>query len=99
MGFFGGLGQGQREPPGLREIAHTARLGNRAWSRERLAAVAEAGADFSPNNVLYGEWTEGWDRQAAEHLLSAISGEPTHGMNTVPCRLVVRESTHSPPSG
>ena len=32
-------------------------------------------------------------RVAAEHLLSAINGEPTHGVHTVPCRLVVRQST------
>jgi DNA-binding LacI/PurR family transcriptional regulator len=32
-------------------------------------------------------------RLAGEHLLSAINGEPTHGVNTVPCRLVVRGST------
>jgi len=129
-------------------------------------AVAEAGADFSPSDVLYGEWTENWGRQAAaillrdspgveaifcgsdqiargvsdtlrllgrrvpedialigfdnwepmacgaepsltsidmcledvgrmaaEHLLSAIDGQPTHGVHTVPCQLVVREST------
>jgi LacI family transcriptional regulator len=32
-------------------------------------------------------------RAAAEHLLSAINGEPTHGAHTVPCRLVLRGST------
>ena len=129
-------------------------------------AVAESGAEFSPNDVLYGEWSEQWGRQAAsvllrspsgvdaifcgsdqiargvaeslrrigcrvpddiavigfdnwnpmvlgaeppltsvdmcledvgrvaaEHLLSAINGEPTHGVHTVPGRLVVRGST------
>ena len=129
-------------------------------------AVVESGAEFSPNDVLYGEWSEQWGRQAAsvllrspsgvdaifcgsdqiargvaeslrrigcrvpddiavigfdnwnpmvlgaeppltsvdmcledvgrvaaEHLLSAINGEPTHGVHTVPCRLVVRRST------
>jgi LacI family transcriptional regulator len=35
-------------------------------------------------------------RVAAEHLLSAINGEPTHGTHTVPCRLVARGSTGSP---
>ncbi len=29
-------------------------------------------------------------RVAAEHLLLALSGEPTHGPHTVPCRLVTR---------
>ena len=38
-------------------------------------------------------------RVAAEHLLSAINDEPTHGVHTVPCRLVLRDSTASPPSG
>jgi LacI family transcriptional regulator len=32
-------------------------------------------------------------RVAAEHLLAAIGGEPAHGVHTVPCRLVVRQST------
>ena len=32
-------------------------------------------------------------RVAAEHLLAAIHDEPTHGIHTVPCRLVVRGST------
>jgi LacI family transcriptional regulator len=31
-------------------------------------------------------------RLAAEHLLSAIGGQPTHGVHSVPCRLVLRES-------
>ena len=32
-------------------------------------------------------------RVAAEHLLAAIGGEPAHGKHTVPCQLIVREST------
>ena len=129
-------------------------------------AVTQSGAEFSPNDVLYGEWSERWGRQgasvllrssrgvdaifcgsdqiargvsdhlrqigcrvpddvalvgfdnwdpmvlgaepsltsvdmclvdvgrvAAEHLLSAINGEPSHGVHTVPGRLVVRGST------
>jgi LacI family transcriptional regulator len=128
--------------------------------------LAAAGAGFSSNDVLYGEWSERWGREgaeillrsspgveaifcgsdqiargvadtlrlrgrrvpqdvaligfdnwepmavgcyrpltsidmclvdvgrtAAEHLLSAINGEPTHGVHTVSCRLVEREST------
>jgi LacI family transcriptional regulator, galactose operon repressor len=31
-------------------------------------------------------------RTAAGHLLSALNGTPTHGVHTVPCRLVARES-------
>jgi LacI family transcriptional regulator len=37
-------------------------------------------------------------RVAAEHLLLAINGEPTHGVQTLPCRLVPRESTASGPA-
>jgi len=129
------------------------------------AAAAEGGLEFSPSEVLYGEWSEQWGRDAAkillrndpavdaifcgsdqlargvsdtlrdlgrripddialigfdnwepmalgaqpplasvdmcleevgriaaEHLLCAIGGEPTHGTHAVPCRLVIRES-------
>jgi LacI family transcriptional regulator len=128
--------------------------------------VAAAGLEFSPNDVLYGEWSERWGREAAhillrdspgveaifcgsdqiargvsdtlrllgrrvpddialvgfdnwepmvagadppltsidmcledvgrtaaEHLLTAIADQPTHGVHTVPCRLVIRESS------
>src|SRR6266705_2547124 len=134
-------------------------------------AVAAAGADFTASDVLYGEWSEAWGRQAAsllrrstngvdaifcgsdqiargvsdtlrlagcrvpddiavvgydnwtpmvlgvdppltsvdmclesvgrvaaEHLLSALNGEPTHGVHTVPCELVVRGSTVAEPA-
>ena len=37
-------------------------------------------------------------RVAAEHLLLAINGDPTHGVHTVPCRLVPRDSTAEPPA-
>jgi len=37
-------------------------------------------------------------RAAAEHLLSALNGEPTHGVHTVPCELVVRGSTVAEPT-
>ena len=37
-------------------------------------------------------------RAAAEHLLSALNGEPTHGVHTVPCELVVRGSTVAEPA-
>ncbi|MGP7995872.1 MAG: LacI family DNA-binding transcriptional regulator [Streptosporangiaceae bacterium] len=132
-------------------------------------AVTEAGPGFAAHDVLYGEWSERWGREAvrvvlghtpdvdaifcgsdqiargvsdtlrligkrvpediavvgydnwspmvlgadppltsvdmclervgrvaAEHLLLAINGEPTHGVHTVPCRLVPRDSTASP---
>jgi LacI family transcriptional regulator len=32
-------------------------------------------------------------RAAAGHLLAAIGGEPAYGVHTVPCRLIVRESS------
>jgi LacI family transcriptional regulator len=35
-------------------------------------------------------------RAAAEDLLAAIGGEPARGVRTVPCRLVVRESSRGP---
>jgi LacI family transcriptional regulator, galactose operon repressor len=133
--------------------------------------VAAAGVDFGPSDVLYGEWSEAWGRQAAdlllrsaagvdgifcgsdqiargvsdtlrlagcrvpgeiavvgydnwnpmvlgvdppltsvdmclenvgraaaEHLLSALNGEPTHGVHIVPCELVVRGSTMAEPA-
>jgi LacI family transcriptional regulator len=133
--------------------------------------VTAAGADFAAHDVLYGEWSERWGREAvrvvlgsthdadaifcgsdqiargvtdtlrligkrvpediavvgydnwspmvlgadppltsvdmclervgrvaAEHLLLAINGEPTHGVHTVPCRLVPRDSTANPPA-
>ena len=129
-------------------------------------AITESGGEFSAEDVLYGEWSEQWGRQAAglllrtspdvtaifcgsdqiargvsdalrligcrvpedialvgydnwnpmalgadppltsvdmcledvgraaaEHLLAALNGEPTYGVHTVPCRLVVRNST------
>jgi LacI family transcriptional regulator len=34
-------------------------------------------------------------RVAAGHLLTAIAGTPAHGVHTVPCRLVVRDSSMS----
>jgi LacI family transcriptional regulator len=38
-------------------------------------------------------------RIAAEHLLLAIAGQPTHGARSVPCRLVLRESAGALPPG
>ncbi len=37
-------------------------------------AVVSAGADFSPNDVLYGEWSERWGREGAHILLRASPG-------------------------
>jgi LacI family transcriptional regulator len=130
------------------------------------AALAEAGHDFAPPGVLYGDWSEAWGRQAAailvgecpdldaafcgndeiargvadglrdvgrsvpgdvaiigfdnweimsaharvpistvdmnlhevgrtaaQRLLEAINGRPSHGTELLPCQLVLREST------
>jgi LacI family transcriptional regulator len=155
---------------GRRRIGHITGPERFLCVRKRASGFCDAAADadvrFSPNDVLYGEWSEAWGRQgasillrnspdvqaifcgsdqiargvsdtlhmlgrsvpddialigydnwepmargadppltsidmcledvgrvAAEHLLSAINGEPTHGAHTVPCRLVVRSST------
>lgn len=37
-------------------------------------------------------------RAAAEHLLAAMNDAPTHGVHTVPCRLVAWESTRRGPA-
>ena len=141
-------------------------LAARMRARGFCDALADAGVAFAANDVLYGEWSEAWGREAArvvtqttpgveaifcgsdqiargvsdtlrligcrvpedialvgydnwspmvtgadppltsvdmcleeigrvaaEHLLLAINGEPTHGAHTVPCRLVTRDST------
>jgi LacI family transcriptional regulator len=141
-------------------------LAARVRARGFCDALARAGIPFTANDVLYGEWSEAWGREAArlvmqttpgvdaifcgsdqiargvsdalrlmgcrvpedialvgfdnwspmvfgadppltsvdmcledigrvaaEHLLLAINGEPTHGQHTVPCRLVTRGST------
>src|SRR6185437_6671654 len=141
-------------------------LAARKRARGFCDAATAAGADFTASDVLYGEWSERWGREAvrvvlgsspgvdaifcgsdqiargvsdtlrmtghrvpddiavigfdnwaplvigadppltsvdmcledvgrvaAEHLLLAINGEPTHGVHTVPCQLVQRGST------
>jgi LacI family transcriptional regulator len=134
--------------------------------------MTSGGAQFSPNDVLYGEWSERWGREAArilldaspaveaifcgsdqiargvadtlrilgrrvpedialigfdnwepmalgcepalssidmclenvgrtaaQHLLEAINDEPAHGVQTVPCKLVLRGSTAADQAG
>jgi LacI family transcriptional regulator len=141
-------------------------LAARKRARGFCDAMAAAGMPFTANDVLYGEWSEGWGREAArlvmrttpgvdaifcgsdqiargvsdtlrligcrvpedialvgfdnwspmvlgadppltsvdmcledvgrvaaQHLLLAINKKPTHGVHTVPCRLVTRGST------
>jgi LacI family transcriptional regulator len=154
---------------GRRSLGHITGPERFLCSRKRASgfcdAIAASGGQFSAHDVLYGEWSEAWGRQAAgillrsspdveaifcgsdqiargvsdalrllgrrvpddialigfdnwdpmvrgadpplstidmcledvgrvaaEHLLSAINGEPTHGTHTVPCRLVIRDS-------
>ncbi len=155
---------------GRRRLAHITGperfLAARKRARGFCDAAAAAGISFSPGDVLYGEWSERWGREAvrvvlatdpgvdaifcgsdqiargvsdtlrllgyrvpgdialvgfdnwtpmalgadppltsvdmcleevgrvaAEHLLRAIDGEPSHGACTVPSRLVVRGSS------
>ncbi|HEU5418535.1 MAG TPA: substrate-binding domain-containing protein [Streptosporangiaceae bacterium] len=159
---------------GRRHLGHITGPERFLAARKRAAgfweAAREAGLDFRPSDVLYGEWTEQWGRDAAqillrsnpeidaifcgsdqlgrgvsdtlramgrripqdvaligfdnwqpmalgaqpplasvdmcledvgriaaEHLLSAIGGEPTHGAQAVPCHLVLRESAGDAP--
>ena len=154
---------------GRRKVGHITGPERFLCARKRAAgfwsAVTEGGLEFKPSDVLYGEWSERWGRQAAEillrnrpdvdaifcgsdqlargvsdtlramgrripddialigydnwepmalgaqpalasvdmcledvgriaaeHLLSAIGGQPTHGARAVPCRLVLRDS-------
>ena len=51
--------------------------------------VLGAGPPLTSVDICLGEV----GRAPAEHLLLAINGEPTHGVHTVPCRLVVRGSS------
>ncbi len=37
-------------------------------------------------------------QHAARRLLAAIGGEPSRGVEQLPCRLVIRESTGRPPA-
>jgi LacI family transcriptional regulator len=159
---------------GRRRLGHITGPERFLAARKRAGGFCEAaaggGAEFSPNDVLYGEWSERWGREgahillriqpdvtaifcgsdqiargvadtlrilghrvpqdialigfdnwtpmaqgadppltsidmcledvgrvAAEHLLAAINDAPTHGVHTVPCRLVARQSTDPVP--
>ncbi|HYK30821.1 MAG TPA: LacI family DNA-binding transcriptional regulator [Streptosporangiaceae bacterium] len=159
---------------GRRRVGHITGPARFLAARKRASgfceAVARAGAEFAPDEVLYGEWSERWGREgahillgskpdveaifcgsdqiargvadtlrllgrrvpgdialigfdnwepmvlgseppltsvdmcledvgraAAEHLLAAINDAPTHGVHTVPSRLVIRESTDPVP--
>jgi LacI family transcriptional regulator len=154
---------------GRRRLGHITGPERFLAARKRAAGfwaeAAAGGLEFQPSDVLYGEWSEQWGRDAvqillrndpetdaifcgsdqlargvsdslralgrripddvaligfdnwepmalgaqpplasvdmcledvgriaAEHLLSAIGGQPTHGAHAVPCRLVIRES-------
>jgi LacI family transcriptional regulator len=157
---------------GRRRLGHITGPERFLAARKRAAGfwaeAAAGGLEFQPSDVLYGEWSEQWGRDAvqillrndpevdaifcgsdqlargvsdslralgrripddialigfdnwepmalgaqpplasvdmcledvgriaAEHLLSAIGGQPTHGQQAVPCRLVIRESAGS----
>ncbi len=155
---------------GRRRLGHITGPARFLAARKRASgyceAIAQAGGRFSPDEVLYGEWSERWGREgahiligsnpgvdaifcgsdqiargvsdtlrllghrvprdialigfdnwepmavgaeppltsvdmcledvgrtAAEHLLAAINDAPTHGVQIVPSRLVIRESS------
>jgi LacI family transcriptional regulator len=165
----GRLAAGHFVASGRRRLGHITGPERFLAARKRAAgfwaAAAEGGLAFQPSDVLYGEWSEQWGREAVhillrtnpqvdaifcgsdqlargvsdslraigrripddialigfdnwgpmalgaqpplssvdmcledvgriagEHLLSAIGGEPTHGVRTVPSRLVLRDS-------
>jgi LacI family transcriptional regulator len=171
----GGLAAGHLLGLGRRRFGHITGPERFLCARKRARGFCEritvAGAEFSAHDVLYGEWSEQWGREAvrvvldstpdvdaifcgsdqiargvtdalrliskrvpddiavvgfdnwspmvlgsdppltsvdmclehagrvaAEHLMLAINGEPTHGVHTVPCRLVPRDSTATPAS-
>ena len=48
-------------------------LAARKRARGFCEAIASGGARFSPNDVLYGEWSERWDREGAHILLRSSS--------------------------
>ncbi|MGH3187199.1 MAG: LacI family DNA-binding transcriptional regulator [Streptosporangiaceae bacterium] len=60
---------------GRRRVAHITGPERFLAARKRASgfceAVASAGAEFSPNDVLYGEWSERWGREGAHILLRA----------------------------
>ena len=53
-------------------------------------ALAAAGLELAGREPWYGEWTEEWGR-----LLAAIDGRPSTGLQSLPCCLVVRDSSRS----
>jgi LacI family transcriptional regulator, galactose operon repressor len=63
---------------GRRVVAHITGPARFLCARKRASgfcdAVTSAGAEFSPNDVLYGEWSERWGREAAHILLAASPG-------------------------
>ena len=58
---------------GRRKVGHITGPERFLCARKRAAgfwsAVTEGGLEFKPSDVLYGEWSERWGRQAAEILL------------------------------
>ena len=67
------LAMGRR--PGLGHITGPERFPcARKRARGFCDTAAAAGADSGPTDVLYGEWSEAWGRQAAELLLRSSAG-------------------------
>ncbi len=63
---------------GRRQIGHITGPERFLAARKRaqgfLDAMAEAGLESSPDDVLYGEWSERWGRKAADVLLGSSPG-------------------------
>ncbi|HTS99727.1 MAG TPA: LacI family DNA-binding transcriptional regulator [Streptosporangiaceae bacterium] len=63
---------------GRRRLGHITGPERFLCARKRASgfcdALAGAGAGFSPHDVLYGEWSEAWGRQAASILLRGSPG-------------------------
>ncbi|HXW43959.1 MAG TPA: LacI family DNA-binding transcriptional regulator [Streptosporangiaceae bacterium] len=63
---------------GRRRVGHITGPARFLAARKRASgfceAIASAGGQFSPSDVLYGEWSERWGREGAHILLRAMPG-------------------------
>jgi LacI family transcriptional regulator, galactose operon repressor len=90
----GGAGQypGRRRDL-LRQRPDRPRRHRRAAADRQARSGGHSGGRLRPPLTSVDMCLEHVGRMAAEHLMLAINGEPTHGVHTVPCRLVSRGST------
>jgi LacI family transcriptional regulator len=74
----GQLAAGHFLAAGRRQVGHITGPERFLAARKRASgfceAVARAGVDFSPADVLYGEWSERWGRESAHILLRSSPG-------------------------